>query len=145
MIMDIVFRALANDAEVVTASDIEKECLSTAWSSDQISSLPEYAFYIGAFDKDMLCGIASMYVIAGEGQIMNIAVLPCYRRKGIANGLLCAMFDIANNNNCENITLEVASDNISAISLYEKCGFACVGKRNGFYNGKDALIMEKKL
>lgn len=143
--MNAVFRALETEAEVNNASLIEKECLSTAWSREQISSLPEYAFYIGAFDGEMLCGIASMYAIAGEGQIMNIAVLPSYRRKGIAKGLLCTLFEIANNKKCENITLEVAEDNISAISLYEKCGFACVGKRNAFYNGKDALIMEKQL
>ena len=46
---------------------------------------------------------------------------------------------------CLNITLEVAEDNDSAISLYKKCGFIDVGRRKGFYDQRDALIMEKTI
>ncbi len=142
---DIVCRGLSGDNEILSAAEIEKECLSTAWSFEQIKKLPEYAIYIGAYDKDVLCGIASMYVIAGEGQIMNVAVSADFRRKGVARRLMEALSERAINANCEIITLEVAEDNFSAIALYEKCGFVAEGKRNGFYNGKNALIMEKRL
>lgn len=142
---EIVYRALENDIEATLAAELEKECLSTAWSKEQISNLPDYAVYVAAFDGEVLCGIASMYTIAFEGQVMNVAVSKNHRRKGIANGLMSSLFEHAIKNKCENITLEVAEDNISAISLYEKCGFVCVGKRKGFYNGTDALIMEKKI
>lgn len=145
MIGDFVYRALLGDDEVRAASVIESECLSTAWSFEQIKDIPEYAYYIGAFDNQTLCGIASMYAIAGEGQVMNVAVSHVYRRKGVAAGLMDSLVKKAVESKCENITLEVAEDNFSAISLYEKCGFVAVGKRNGFYNGKNALVMEKKL
>lgn len=145
MIVDTVFRELTCDDEARAAAVIERECLTTAWSFEQIKNLPEYACYVGAFDNNILCGIASMYAVAGEGQVMNIAVSHAYRRNGIAFGLMDALIKKAVEAKCENITLEVAEDNYSAISLYEKCGFATVGKRNGFYNGKNALIMEKKL
>ena len=46
---------------------------------------------------------------------------------------------------CEAITLEVADGNLGAIALYEKHGFTVVGRRLGFYKGKDALNMEKKI
>ncbi len=143
--MSIIYRALNSQKEIKAASDIEQECLSTAWSESQIANLPEYAAYIGGFCEETLCGIASMYIIAGEGQIMNIAVSQKYRRRGIASGLMNELILLAESKNCEIITLEVAEDNLSAIALYEKCGFAAVGRRNGFYNGKAALIMEKKL
>ena len=141
----IVYREIEGETDAVSASELEKECLVTAWSREQISSLPEYAAYIAAFEGDTLCGIASMYMIAGEGQVMNVAVSPSYRRRGIANGLMESLTERAVDNKCENITLEVAEDNISAISLYKKCGFTCVGRRKGFYNGTDALLMEKKI
>ncbi|MBQ4316771.1 MAG: GNAT family N-acetyltransferase [Clostridia bacterium] len=143
--MGIVYRKIENEKEAQLASDLESKCLSTAWSKEQILNIPDYAIYVSAFEGDILCGIASMYAIAGEGQIMNLAVRDSYRRRGIANGLMNELILYALNKNCDIITLEVAEDNLSAISLYEKCGFVSVGKRNGFYNGKNALIMEKKL
>lgn len=141
----IIYRGLLTSEEAGLAADIEKECLSTAWSEAQISMLPEYAVYIGAFDGETLCGVASMYAIAGEGQIMNVAVSQNHRRKGIAFGLMNEIIARATEKDCENITLEVAENNQSAISLYEKCGFCTVGRRKGFYDGTDAFIMEKKL
>ncbi len=141
----IIYRAIENEAEASLAAELENDCLSTAWSKEQICSLPDYAVYVCAFDGDTLCGIASMYAIAGEGQVMNVAVSRSYRRQGIANELMNSLAEHAIDRKCENITLEVAEDNISAISLYKKCGFTCVGRRKGFYNGTDALIMEKKI
>ena len=143
--MEIVYRRIADEKEAQTASELENSCLSTAWSREQILNIPEYAIYLSAFEGDILCGIASMYAIAGEGQIMNLAVRDDYRRRGIANGLMNELVKYAVLKKCDIITLEVAEDNLSAISLYKKCGFVSVGRRNGFYNGKDALIMEKKL
>lgn len=141
----MIFRTPETKSEIAQAAKIESECLSTAWSESQIASLPEYAVYVAAFENGMACGIGSMYTVAGEGQIMNIAVSNAFRRRGIANGIMNELILLAKDRNCENITLEVAEDNISAISLYKKCGFTAVGRRNGFYNGKDALIMEKIL
>ena len=46
---------------------------------------------------------------------------------------------------CEAITLEVADGNLGALALYEKHGFTVVGRRSGFYKGKDAVKMEKKI
>ena len=143
--MGIIYRKIENETEAQLAFDLESACLSTAWSKEQILNIPDYAVYISAFEGDVLCGIASMYAVAGEGQIMNLAVSENYRRRGIANGLMNELTLYALDKKCDIITLEVAEDNLSAISLYEKCGFASVGKRNGFYNGKNALIMEKKL
>lgn len=143
--MGIIYRRIENEWEAQLAADLENACLSTAWSKEQILNIPDYAIYISAFEGETLCGIASMYAVAGEGQIMNLAVSENHRRRGIANGLMNELTLYALDKNCDIITLEVAEDNLSAISLYEKCGFVSVGKRNGFYNGKNALIMEKKL
>ena len=143
--MSILYRAPLGESEIKMAAEVEKACLSTAWSESQIANLSESASYFCALENGLVCGIASMYAVAGEAEIMNLAVLPTHRRRGIANRLLTLLIDTAADKECEFITLEVATDNLAAISLYESFGFKTVGRRNGFYNGKDALIMEKKL
>ena len=142
---DIVCRAIDGKDEAARAAYIESVCLDTAWSEAQISDLPNYAAYIGAFSDGEMCGIASVYLIAGEAEIMNVAVLPEYRRKGVADALMSAIFSIALQNRCTAATLEVADGNVGAIALYEKHGFKISGRRIGFYKGVDALNMEKTL
>lgn len=143
--MEIIYRNLRSFDEAEAAATVERESLTTAWSAKQIYEIPGYAVYVAAFDGTTLCGTASMYMIASEGQIMNIAVAERFRRKGIAFGLMRYLEETALKSNCGNITLEVAENNTGAISLYEKCGYSAVGRRSNFYNTADALIMEKKL
>ena len=143
--MEIVYRAPNNASETEAAAKIESDSLTTAWTQKQIEEIPDYGVYLIALDGKIVCGIASMYIIAGEGQIMNIAVNKDFRKRGIAFGLMKALEEKAKESNCDIITLEVANNNESAISLYKKCGYSAIGTRKGFYNGIDALIMEKNL
>ncbi len=140
----MVVRSLESFEEAQRAHEIENSSLSTAWSASQINEIPDYAVYFGAFDGELL-GVASMYALAGEGQIMNVAVDARFRRLGVANALMQKLIDAAIERKCEIITLEVEDGNFAAIALYEKFGFSVAGRRKGFYNGRDALIMEKKL
>ncbi len=140
--MEIVCRPLETDGEIKQAAFIEKSCLSTCWSEQQIASLPEYASYIAAFDGNEMVGIASMYTLANEGQIMNLAVLSNHRKKGVGKKLMDSLLLIAREKSCASVSLEVAESNNSAIALYRKCGLESIGRRKGFYNGTDAIIME---
>ena len=140
----MIYRPL-NPIEAEEAFRIESENLSTAWSADQIKSLPNYATYIGAFEGESLCGIGSMYIIADEAQILNLAVDKKHRKQGIGLGIMQFLIEKAKNSGVTVITLEVAFDNVNAISLYEKCGFRSVGIRKGFYAGRDAIAMLKEL
>lgn len=73
--------------------------------------------------------------------LMNIAVAPEHRRKGIASDLILAA--LARTAPDEPVTLEVRPTNRSAIALYEGLGFRSYGIRKGYYpdNGEDAVIM----
>ncbi len=132
-------------SEASDASVIEHACLKTAWSAEQISTLPDHAVYIAAFSDGRMCGIGSMYCVFGDGQIMNIAVLEDFRRQGVAKEILNTLILSAREKNCESISLEVADNNPAAIRLYEKCGFSAVGRRKGFYGDADAIVMEIRL
>lgn len=142
--MKITVRKIAQGEEL-TASQIEKECLKTAWSEKQIASLPETAVYLVALCGETVCGIASMYCVFDEGQIMNIAVLPDYRKQGIASQLLDELLRVAAEKHCEILTLDVAENNFSALALYKKQGFCEIGRRKRFYGDCDAILMEKTI
>ncbi len=133
------------DAHVSAAAEVERTCLSTAWTEGQLRSLPENARYLVALWDGTVCGIASLYCSFDESELMNIAVLPELRGKGVAQALLDALFCHARENGCESMFLEVAADNAAAQNLYRKNGFETVGRRVGFYGGTDALLMRKEL
>ena len=98
---------------------------------------------LGAFDGDQLVGymIISRYVDAWH--VMNVAVDPDQRRRGIATMLLDRLFESTDDGTRRGYTLEVRVSNDGAIKLYEAAGFRARGVRRGYYtdNREDALIM----
>ena len=77
--------------------------------------------------------------------IMNIAVDPDRRRRGIATALLQALLEKVGRD--APVTLEVRHSNTGAIALYERFGFRSAGVRRRYYadNGEDAVIMWRSL
>jgi ribosomal-protein-alanine N-acetyltransferase len=73
--------------------------------------------------------------------LMNIAVDPVCRRRGIARGMLEELLERAGQR--EQYTLEVRTSNAPAITLYERFGFRLAGTRRRYYRdtGEDAMIM----
>jgi ribosomal-protein-alanine N-acetyltransferase len=100
---------------------------------------------LGAFEGDQLVGyiINSRYVDAWH--VMNVAVHPDFRRRGIATRLLEALFERTKDDGRRGYTLEVRVTNTGAIDLYERLGFERRGLRRGYYtdNREDALVMWK--
>ena len=134
-----------NESDVKSAALIEKNCLTTAWTEKQLSSLPENAIYLVAEADGVVCGIGSMYCVFDDCEIMNIAVSEEYRKRGIASELLKSLISLATERGCNLITLEVAENNQGAIALYDRFGFKAVGKRKGFYQQIDAIVMQKTI
>jgi [ribosomal protein S18]-alanine N-acetyltransferase len=88
-------------------------------------------------------------ILAGEAEILTLAVAPQSRRQGVARQLLADLVDRARRAGARGIGLEVAADNPAARRLYESCGFAPGGRRRGYYRrGKatiDALLFRRAL
>ena len=128
---------------------IERRSYSTPWSRSMFAG--EFAkpssLSLGAFDgeTESLLGylILSRYVDAWH--VMNIAVDPRHRRRGIATMLLERVFELTSGDGRRGYTLEVRVSNTEAIRLYERLGFEPRGVRRGYYtdNREDALIMWK--
>ena len=74
--------------------------------------------------------------------IMNVAVDPDHRRRGVASALLAELYTRVEDEQAR-FTLEVRRTNAGAIHLYEREGFRAAGLRRRYYqdNGEDALVM----
>lgn len=142
-----------NKAEILAASPddipdiaaIEKACFPTPWSEGAIldSMNSKTHFYIAKI-SDITAGYMGVSIICGEGYVTNIAVLPRFRRHGIAEHILDTVIK-KHKNELDFISLEVRVSNNAAISLYKKLGFEIVGTRKRFYEHpiEDAYIMTK--
>jgi len=93
--------------------------------------------------EDRIVGYAGMWILADEAHIMSIASRYGFRRKGVGEALLFALFDLAQMHKARVLTLEVRVSNSVAQNLYIKYGFKQAGIRKGYYldNKEDALIM----
>jgi ribosomal-protein-alanine N-acetyltransferase len=80
------------------------------------------------------------------GHILNIAVDPAYRRKGLGKRLLEYALDYCRQLGAERVELEVRTGNDPAIALYRKYGFV-IRERLPFYysDGEDAFVMVREL
>lgn len=103
------------------------------------------AVYKVALDDGKPVGYAGMWHIVNEGHITNVAVHEDYRRQGIGERLIDALFDVANDREMIGLTLEVRISNMAAQKLYTKKGFRPEGFRKNYYQDtkEDAVIMWK--
>ncbi|HCW23870.1 MAG TPA: ribosomal-protein-alanine N-acetyltransferase [Lachnospiraceae bacterium] len=142
-----ILRLTPEDA--AAAAGVEKACFSAPWSENvyHATLLLPYAHYFGAFDGELLIGTCGLQAPCGDGEISNVAVLPSYRRQGIAHDLLETTLresePYVTTGDC---TLEVREGNIAARSLYESFGFVIEGRRRNYYTDppEDALIMWRR-
>ena len=99
---------------------------------------------IGAYlDEGALVGFAFVSRYVDAWHVMNVAVAPDFRRRGVATTLLERLFEVTASDPRRGYTLEVRVSNTDAIRLYERLGFEARGVRRGYYtdNREDALIM----
>jgi ribosomal-protein-alanine N-acetyltransferase len=85
----------------------------------------------------------SAWVLPGELHINNLAVLPAWRRQGLARQLLRAVLAAAEAGGASRATLEVRRSNVAAIRLYEGLGFTVTAVRPDYYlePAEDALVL----
>jgi [ribosomal protein S18]-alanine N-acetyltransferase len=133
--------------DLTAIETIERASYPTPWSRSMFAGelAKPSSISIGAFEPNTrkLLGflIISRYVDAWH--VMNLAVSPEHRRRGIATSLLERLFEITAGEGRRGYTLEVRVSNEVAIRLYEQAGFRARGIRRGYYtdNREDALIM----
>ena len=89
-------------------------------------------------------------VVVDEVEILTVACAPSHQRQGLARRMVAQLLDEAVSHGSVWGFLEVAADNIAAISLYQSLEFEQVGQRENYYRRPDtvpcdALILRKSL
>lgn len=122
---------------------IERRAFTSAWSLAMF--VLELSKPSGICLAAELEGELSGYLICSRydtvWHVMNVAVDPGQRRRGIATALLDGV--LARVGPDAQLTLEVRRSNAGAIALYERFGFRSAGLRRRYYqdNGEDAIVM----
>ena len=135
-------------AHLADAAELERACFHAPWSEQSLALLTsEAAVGFAAMEDGVAVAYGGMLIAPFEGQITNIATSPHFRRRGAGALVLCALLEEARARGLEAVVLEVRESNAGAIALYEKQGFAVVGRRPRFYKNpsETALIMQKDL
>lgn len=117
------------------------------WSADEFAALLAGP---GAFLAGDATAFALGRAVAGEAELLTLAVHPDARRRGRGRACLAAFEAAARARGATRAFLEVAADNAPARALYAAAGYAEAGRRRGYYAGPggaavDALILARTL
>ena len=137
-----------NASHVSQIAELEKLCFSDPWSENSVASELDnkLAFWLVATEGDCVAGYIGSQTVMDETDMMNVAVHPDFRRKGIAEALVNDLVANLKMMGSHCLTLEVRASNTPAITLYEKLGFSEIGRRKNYYRNprEDALILRKE-
>ncbi len=141
---DILIRDMTED-DVAAVARIEKMSFSLPWSETSFLSethKPRALPRVAVIDDTIVGYICSDYV-GYECHILNLAVHPDYRKKGIATSLVEYILEQLRLKACRFLYLEVRASNYAAKKLYQSFDFKIVGTRKNYYVGpvEDAVIM----
>lgn len=134
-------------ADVPSVAALEKLCFSDPWSVSSIASELDNPLSLWlVWEED---GTAAAYLgvqrVPPQADVMNVAVSPTLRRRGIARALFAELERRLPE--IDELFLEVRASNSGAIALYRTLGFEQVGRRPNYYLDprEDALILRKEL
>jgi ribosomal-protein-alanine N-acetyltransferase len=134
--------------DVPQVAELEKVCFSDPWSEKSIVSELDnpLSCWLVAVSGEQVVGYVGSQTVLDGSDMMNIAVSPDFRRKGIAESLIEALISFLRERGSRCLILEVRASNVSAITLYEKLGIHEIGRRRNYYRNpkEDALILRKE-
>ena len=134
--------------DILQLAELEKLCFSDPWSVSafEYELKNPLSLWLVAAEGGTVAGYIGSQTVMGETDMMNVAVAPAFRRKGIGERLILSLIDQLKDQQSHCLTLEVRISNDTAIALYQKLGFIQVGCRPGYYRNprEDALILRKE-
>lgn len=130
------------DEKFTQLDRIEQECFHGSWTSETLLSELNSPLNVLVTEErsGVAVGFALGRVVADEGELFQIAVLPEFRRQGIAERLLTSLHEEMKQRGAACCFLEVRSRNVPAIALYEKAGYVYISTRRNYYPDDDAMI-----
>ena len=130
---------------------IERSCFADPWTEESFRRLlagDPAIFLVAVFPpNDTLAGYVIAFAIDVDAEILNIAVEPSFRGKGLAGQMLDAVLIGLRTRGVVNAYLEVRESNRGARALYASRGFSEIGRRPAYYRRpvEDALVLRRVL
>ena len=128
---------------------IEAACFDIPWEEHLIErdlNEPGSVVYLKATVKGVIAGYGVLGRADDTAHLMNLAVLPEYRRQGIALQLMAAFGEISEDWRCGRMCLEVRASNGIARDFYASIGFVYFSRVRRYYtDGEDALVLVARL
>ena len=131
------------DAVMAVMRESFDPCFGEAWTAPQCAGLlPMPGVWLTlARDGAEVVGFAMARVVAGEAELLLLAVKRKDQGRGIGKRLLDAFVADAAARGAERLHLEVREGN-HALTLYSHAGFTQVGRRRDYYSGRDGQIYD---
>ncbi|MFQ5353975.1 MAG: ribosomal protein S18-alanine N-acetyltransferase [Thermodesulfobacteriota bacterium] len=127
---------------------IERASFAIPWTRDQFEREIEnpishpYVMHIEGDDGEQRLGAYVIFwLVYGEAHILDLAVSPQFRRRGVATWLFRKVIDMFKDGYVAGAFLEVRKSNAAAIRLYRNFGFKESYERKNYYGDEDALVM----
>jgi ribosomal-protein-alanine N-acetyltransferase len=141
-------RARPDDAPALAA--LHARAFDTPWSARALTGFMGDAGALTLIEGEPPQGFILIRVMAGEAEVLTLAVDPAERRAGVGRMLVEAAAAKAVSLGAASLFLEVAEDNIAALALYRAAGFAEIGRRREYYRRPgattmDALVLKRAL
>lgn len=129
--------------------EIERLSFPTPWSRNAfVQEFKNPISHLQALlEGSSLSGYMCFWMFDSEIQLINVAVHPERRGKGLGLFLLGKMIETGVVNGMHQVWLEVRTSNLPARALYGKLGFSTVGRRALYYRdtNEDAIVMSLSL
>jgi [ribosomal protein S18]-alanine N-acetyltransferase len=146
MIDGVELRTMA-PADVATVVAIERASYSVPWSETTFRGLLRRgdSELVVAIAGGVVIGYAVLWCVLDQAELGNVAVTAGWRGRGIGECLVEEMIRRADRRGVREIFLEVRPSNPVARRLYERLGFAMVGRRRNYYQEpvEDALVLRR--
>ena len=129
-------------------AELEKLCFAHPLSKTNLGMLLPggigNGFVIIDEEKSVAAAYGGIICVLDEGQMLNVATHPEYRRRGLGRKIMETVIGYAREKGITFITLEVRESNAAAIGLYETFGFYQVGRLKNYYDSpkEDGLILK---
>lgn len=134
--------------DVAAVAALEKACFSAPWSEKSLMSELDnpLSVWLVAREGEALAGYIGAQAVIDEADMMNLAVAPQYRQRGIGTALVRSLIGALRERGVRMLALEVRASNEAAFRVYAALGFAQVGRRRNYYEKpkEDALILRKE-
>lgn len=140
-----IVRLGEDEAEDLAA--LEQVVFSSAWSVHTYARfLAQPSSWAAGAVAGTLVGYVVGTVLGQEAEVVNLAVHPSWRCRGIGHALVCHAVQVWSAMGVVRVTLEVREGNAAALRVYERCGFILCGRRRRYYTDpvEDAMVLVRE-